>query len=111
MDDNPGGEPGRKASAAKRAARLTWRATRKTGKVVRGGAKVTRKGMSGVKTSTAWLGTRVLGTNKYRRDVDDVVGRLSDALRRVEAALTVRDEEIRRLREELEHRPPLEEGL
>ena len=110
MDDSPGGEPGRKA-ADKRAARRTWRAAKKTGKVVRGGAKVAKKGMGGVKTSTAWLGTRVLGTNKYRRDVDDVVGRLSDALRRVEAALTVRDEEIRRLREELEHRPPREEGL
>jgi hypothetical protein len=46
--------------------------------------------------------SKTMGPGKYQHDVADVTERLSDALRQVEAGLRARDEEIRRLRAEVE---------
>lgn len=96
------GSQSHKAETAKKALHVGWVATKVGGKGLRTGAKAVKTGTGHAKHGTAWLMGRTLGPHKYRRDVDDVSGRLSDALQRIEAALRARDEEIRRLRAELD---------
>ena len=101
MSSSSEGSHSHKVETAKKAVHTAWVVTKVGGKGLRTGAKAVKTGTGHAKNGTAWLMARTLGPHKYRRDVDDVSGRLSDALQRIEASLRARDEEIRRLRAEL----------
>jgi hypothetical protein len=63
--------------------------------------KVVQTTSGAVRTASTTTLRKALGADKYRRGVEDVVGRLSDALQRLDAALRAKDAEIARLRVEL----------
>lgn len=75
-------------------------AARWGGRVARGGGRVVRVASRTTRSSTSWTMGRVLGPHAYRRGVDDLVGRLSDALGELEGVIAAQRVEIERLRRE-----------
>jgi hypothetical protein len=78
---------------AKVAARVGGRVARRSGQALGVVTRATR-------TSTSWTMSRMLGPDAYRRQVDDLVGRLADALDQMEAVLAAQQAEIEALRQE-----------
>jgi hypothetical protein len=86
----------------KRRSRLARTKTAATGTLRIAGGGLRAAGWAAGRTRTVTSTTMGwgFGPNKYRRQVDDVVGRLSDALNVMESVLTAQQLEIEQLRQE-----------
>ncbi len=92
MSEHGAEKPTSKVDKAKKVGKVGW-ATLKVG------GKVINKTQRTVRDTSTTVAQYWLGGKKYKRDIEDVSGRLSDALQRLDAVLKAKNVEIDQLRE------------